>query len=430
MRFLSKSGRLVLIKAVLSNIPTYYMSVFKMPIEVTQKIERLQWEFFWGDGIEKRKIHTADWDTVCMSKSKGGLGIGRIVDKNAGLLAKWIWLFGCEEHSLWKKILCAKYGMNCSGVRWQWINSKQDSAFVKSIHRLFEGGSSTAFCLNEGLQIVIGRGDRANFWEDIRWDSIPLRAVFPRIFALSSKKVGKVCEFEKWQNVNWEWDVPLRRPSFDLEYEQWKCLLAVLDSVKLRNGIHDTIAWSLSPNEAFSVSSFLKCVEGTPLVNQCNSTLIWNGFHLPKVEVFVWNLMKGKTLVKDVMRRFGMDVSLNLSCTFCNSYPETLTTDEDSNTAEILAIHRVSAICASRPDFVGKEIIIASDSKSAVAWVNNVDGIGSFKHVDFIYDIRNYLRILGNSLVVYNPRYLNSFENNLAKMGSNNEGDKLEWSLS
>ena len=31
-KFLNKGGRLVLIKAVLSSIPTYYMSVFKMPI--------------------------------------------------------------------------------------------------------------------------------------------------------------------------------------------------------------------------------------------------------------------------------------------------------------------------------------------------------------------------------------------------------------
>ncbi|KAK3222581.1 hypothetical protein Dsin_009606 [Dipteronia sinensis] len=31
-RFLSKEGRLVLIKEVLSSIPTYYMSVFKIPV--------------------------------------------------------------------------------------------------------------------------------------------------------------------------------------------------------------------------------------------------------------------------------------------------------------------------------------------------------------------------------------------------------------
>ncbi|KAK2648770.1 hypothetical protein Ddye_016259 [Dipteronia dyeriana] len=104
LRFFSKSGRLVLIKAVLWNIPTYFMSLVKMPTGVAQKIERLQMEFFWGDGIEKHKIHTVNWATVCMRKSNSGLRISPILDKNAGLLAKWVWRFGCEEHSLWKKV--------------------------------------------------------------------------------------------------------------------------------------------------------------------------------------------------------------------------------------------------------------------------------------------------------------------------------------
>ncbi|KAK3211873.1 hypothetical protein Dsin_016579 [Dipteronia sinensis] len=240
------------------------------------------------------------------------------------MLANWIWRLGCEEHSLRKKILCAKYGMNCIDVRWQWHNLKQDLAFVKAIHMMFEKDTSTASCLKEGIQIVIGRGDRASFWEDIQWDAIPLRVAFPQIYALSNKKVGKVCEFGKWKGVNWEWDVPLRRHLFDWENEQLNCLITALDNVKLRNWIPDTISWSFSPNGAFSVSSFRKCVEGTPVVNHCNSMLVWNGFCPPKVEVFVWNLMKGRTLVKDVMRRFGMDVSLNPSCTFCNQYYETI----------------------------------------------------------------------------------------------------------
>ncbi|KAK2654884.1 hypothetical protein Ddye_014740 [Dipteronia dyeriana] len=59
---LKQRGKGVLIKSVLANIPTY----------------------FWGDGLEKRKLHAVDWETVCKSKRKGGLGIGRILDKNKG----------------------------------------------------------------------------------------------------------------------------------------------------------------------------------------------------------------------------------------------------------------------------------------------------------------------------------------------------------
>ncbi|KAI9161242.1 hypothetical protein LWI28_015677 [Acer negundo] len=275
--------------------------MFKIPVGVAQEIERLQREFFWGDGVANRKIHSIDWTTICKSKSKGGLGIGRILDKNVGLLAKWVWRFGYKEHSLWKQVLCAKYRVNCSELWWQWNNSYQASVFVKTIHKLLENGTPSASVLKEGLPIVIGCGNRANFWEDIRWDSIPLKSVFPRIFALSTKKDCKVFEFGIWQGANWEWKIPLRRSLFGLEEEQWKCFLTTLDSVKIRNRIEDTIAWSFNPKGVFSVSSFRKCLESSPTNYQCNTKLIWNGFCPPKVDVFVWNLLKGRTLVKDVL---------------------------------------------------------------------------------------------------------------------------------
>ncbi|KAK3222180.1 hypothetical protein Dsin_009205 [Dipteronia sinensis] len=60
--FLNKGGRLVLIKAVLASIPSYYMSVFKVPIGVANDIEKIQRSFFWGDGVAKRKLHAVNWN--------------------------------------------------------------------------------------------------------------------------------------------------------------------------------------------------------------------------------------------------------------------------------------------------------------------------------------------------------------------------------
>lgn len=46
-----------------------------------------------------------------MSKRRGGLGVGRIGDKNKSLLAKWFWRFSRKDESLWKRVLCSKYGL-------------------------------------------------------------------------------------------------------------------------------------------------------------------------------------------------------------------------------------------------------------------------------------------------------------------------------
>lgn len=44
---LSFGGRIILIKAALSNLPIYYLSIFKIPIRIARQIETLQRKFLW-----------------------------------------------------------------------------------------------------------------------------------------------------------------------------------------------------------------------------------------------------------------------------------------------------------------------------------------------------------------------------------------------
>ena len=106
---MSNGGRLVLINSVISSIPTYFLSVFKIPVGVAQTIKKLQRNFLWGDGVLKKKLHVVKWSEVCKRKTYDGLGSGRILDKNKAMLAKWMWRFGIEEDSLWRKVICSKY---------------------------------------------------------------------------------------------------------------------------------------------------------------------------------------------------------------------------------------------------------------------------------------------------------------------------------
>lgn len=49
----SIGGRITLIRAVLCNLPTYFMSVFSMPVKVAKRIEQLQRSFLWNYGDSK-----------------------------------------------------------------------------------------------------------------------------------------------------------------------------------------------------------------------------------------------------------------------------------------------------------------------------------------------------------------------------------------
>ncbi|KAK3229133.1 hypothetical protein Dsin_001014 [Dipteronia sinensis] len=380
-RFLSKGGRLVLIKSVLGSIPTYYMSVFKMPVGVAQKLETLQRNFLWGDGIEKRKLHAVDWISVCKSKAKGGLGIGRMIDKNEGLLAKWVWRFGREESPLWKKVLRAKYVVKGSEVLWNWQSNVAASFFVKTVANLFKLETKSAILIKEGFKVVIGCGDKAYFWNDIKVGERPLKEVFSRM----RKSSGTIC------------------------YLSWEALRFVTRS-------RIPYAWKFSSNGLFSVRSFRMRLDELDNEDQWLTRSLLHGFCPPKVEVFAWQLLRNRVLVRE---SFGLREKAEIIRCLRTSVHE-------SNMAEIKAIQKACALCVSNSSLIRRKIEVISDSKVAVSWVNN-GGFGNINHIDTIYDIRSNLAILAATVVSFASRDSNHMADRLVKMGSSKMGDFVLW---
>ena len=63
-KYLSLGGRIMFIKAALANLPIYFMSLSRCPMEVINQIEKLQHNFLWN-GREKNKFHLVKWPQVC-----------------------------------------------------------------------------------------------------------------------------------------------------------------------------------------------------------------------------------------------------------------------------------------------------------------------------------------------------------------------------
>ncbi|GJW65188.1 hypothetical protein Tco_0117072 [Tanacetum coccineum] len=132
MKSLSIGGRLTLLKSVLGSTPLYYMSMYKVPIQVLNKLESIRYHFFNGVEHNVRKMSFVKWKNVLASKEKGGLAL----------------------------------------------------FLVEIIPSLQKQGID----LLDYMQRKLGNGEHTRFWEDPWKGGVPLKILFPRIFSLEMDK--------------------------------------------------------------------------------------------------------------------------------------------------------------------------------------------------------------------------------------------------
>lgn len=113
--FRREGGRITLIKSMLSSLPTYFLSLFPIPMVAANRLEKLQRNFFWGSGGEDYKFHLVNWAIVCSPNSSGGLDLRRLPPYNKALLGKWLWHFGSDRDNLWRLVVLDKYGSEVGG---------------------------------------------------------------------------------------------------------------------------------------------------------------------------------------------------------------------------------------------------------------------------------------------------------------------------
>ena len=86
---ISKGGKLTLIKSTLSSLPTYFLSLLRIPTGISLRLEKIERDFLWGGGNLDKKIHLVKWKTIFSRKENGGLGLRSLFTFNRALLGKW-----------------------------------------------------------------------------------------------------------------------------------------------------------------------------------------------------------------------------------------------------------------------------------------------------------------------------------------------------
>lgn len=65
---LSTGGKEVLLKSIAQAIPSYAMSIFKIPKQTCKGITDAMAHYWWGDDADRRKMHWFSWSKMCVPK--------------------------------------------------------------------------------------------------------------------------------------------------------------------------------------------------------------------------------------------------------------------------------------------------------------------------------------------------------------------------
>ena len=152
-------GEVTLIKSTLSTSPTHFLSLLPILVKVANRMEKIQRDFLWS-GVDAPKVPLVEWSKVCMPVQNGGLGIWWLRRFNSALLGKWLWRYGMERDSLWRKVIEAKYKVEGAGWCTEPVLGTYGVSVWKSIRHSW-------LDFSKFLQFDVGDGTRIKFWADV-----------------------------------------------------------------------------------------------------------------------------------------------------------------------------------------------------------------------------------------------------------------------
>jgi hypothetical protein len=101
---------LVLIKSVAAVLPSYAMNSFLLPMSFCNELDRIFKKIWWGFLAKKtRNLSLKAWDSLCVPKLLGGLGLRKMREVNLALISKLGWKLLTKSNSLWVSQLHYKY---------------------------------------------------------------------------------------------------------------------------------------------------------------------------------------------------------------------------------------------------------------------------------------------------------------------------------
>ncbi|GJS10251.1 RNA-directed DNA polymerase, eukaryota [Tanacetum coccineum] len=283
IKTLSIGGRLTLIKSVLTSLPLYHMSIYKVPKGVLNRMEAIRWRFFYGQDNNEKKLSMIGWQKILASKKKGGLGVSTIYGDHGSLDNPG----SVSRSSLWCTIICEIGNLSLKGTN---LLSHMKKKVVNGIHTYF--------------------------WGDPWLYDMSLLQVFPRLYALECNKQVSVAVKLSEGSLT---DSFRREPRGGIEEEQLLLLSNKLTTVTLANS-NDRWIWLLDSSGEFLVKSVRSYIDDT-LLPTVGFPTRWVKVVPIKINVFAWKVCLDKLPTRLNLSLRGIDIP-SIICPICSSAGE------------------------------------------------------------------------------------------------------------
>lgn len=293
-KYLSHSGKIVLLKSVCTPMLDFYMQSLPFPKSSCLEIDKLFRNFLWNSFQGNKKINLVSWDTVTLPVEKGGLGLFKSYQRNQAFLGKLCWRMHHESSSVWANICIQRL-----------IMSSKSSVLLKSLKR----GRDV---FNLGVKHVIHSGLQTSLWHDVWLSQGSLRSLIsgPLLSHESNLKVADAFSVAG----NWEW----RNFSFVFPQSIYNALISSPRSPF--SNTRDSLAWGPSSNGRYTISSACNILSKQNPCPNSNLKWIWRLTCHNRIKFFVWLICHNSLPTNLTLANRG--ISVYPYCVLCGQHDE------------------------------------------------------------------------------------------------------------
>eukprot|EP00253_Pinus_taeda_P009869 PITA_09869 len=310
--WLTKGGKVILIKSVLSALPIYQASLLFAPKSVTDQISKILRDFLWQGGKgNQHKIHLVKWDLVKRLIPEGGLQIRDPALVNLAMGGKILWnLFKDPKHPV-IETLKSKYAHKVP------LRNLQASQTINNTQVWKLCSKSLNFFKGKAYKIP-GNGKQTNLWYDRIIDRDPL------------SEVEEITKLKNWLEHTGIYPngiaTMIGKDGIFWSPGSFKPTEAHSRRIAGRSGPSEQKnegQLGMGQSGSYTTAAAYNALQ--PIRNSSKTPDFWNKvwepLALPKVNFFFWTLVQNKLLTRDNLMKKSIDGPHR--CELCRSSLET-----------------------------------------------------------------------------------------------------------